>query len=273
MFPLLDGVTHRARTERRDFAEQHDVDAIDDFFISVEAPKDSVFQVDAAFELRLEPFGGGFGVRFERVGQRDDLRVRVGVQRVDDRPATAPAAPDEADFQLVALRRVNGAPRQAGENRSGDRSRIQNHVASKFRGHRRRSALFKGETVSFAIFNKTAKIVKVAVSPQKPGLADYRYTSDRPPFQVSARNFFRFFPDFRDFQEKIRRLSQSVLATKTYFHRSFSSASFQLGAFRRRQSPSFGATKSRVCGTFPNFPSNPRDRQNRRNHSRKKEKI
>jgi len=52
-------------------------------------------------------------------------------------------------------------------------------------------------------FDKTAKIVEVAVSPQKPGLADYRYTSDRPLFQVSARNFFRFFPDFRDFQEKI----------------------------------------------------------------------
>jgi hypothetical protein len=42
-------------------------------------------------------------------------------------------------------------------------------------------------------FDKTAKIVKVAASPQKTGLANYRYTSDRALFQEFAPKFFRFF--------------------------------------------------------------------------------
>jgi len=51
-------------------------------------------------------------------------------------------------------------------------------------------------------FDKTVKIVKVAASPQKTGLADYRYTSDRRPYQERDANFFRFFLDNRLFLSK-----------------------------------------------------------------------
>ena len=106
MLALFNRVSERAIAEARRFAKKNEVAAVDDVFIRVETGENAAFRVDSVFQSRLETFVGALGFILKRVGERVNLAVRVGVERIVRRAASAAAATDKTDFNFIVFSRV-----------------------------------------------------------------------------------------------------------------------------------------------------------------------